>query len=101
MKHRKVSVILAILATVAMAVLVMAQTTAPAGQSDPDSAQTITQSDPPAQAEHSSKKSSEKTPSGSEMPHTASPLALIGLLGVGSIGAGLAAHGFSKRHKEA
>ena len=100
MKHRKLSVILAMLVTIAMAVLVMAQTPAPAGQSDPNSTETATQSDPPAKAEHSSKKGSEKNPSGSEMPGTASPLALLGLLGVGSIGAGVAAGRLSKRYGE-
>ena len=54
MKQRKVPAILAILVTVALVSLVMAQTPAPSRQSDPNRAQTVTQSEPSAQAERPS-----------------------------------------------
>jgi hypothetical protein len=97
MKHRKYSLILAMLMTFAITVLATAQTPAPAG-SDPSSAPTATQSDSSTHQEHSSAQGSEMNPEGtSDMPNTASPLALLALLGTGSIGAGFAAHRASKR----
>lgn len=54
MKQRRVPVILATLVTVAWVVRVVAQTPAPSRQSDPNRAQTVTQSEPSAQAERPS-----------------------------------------------
>ena len=82
MKHRTASVIWAFLMMVALAVVAMGQ--------DPATAPS-TQSDPAATKSEPAKKSD------ADMPATASPLALIALMGVGSLGAGATAHRFARR----
>lgn len=94
MKRKTYSVMLALLVTIALAVVLAAQQPAASEQTTQASAQTAGQSDaqPATQDEGSS--------AGGEMPPTASPLPLVALMGLLSVGAGVAAHRFSKRLSE-
>ncbi len=113
MKRTKLSVLLAFLASLALAVFLAAQQPAtsdqpdqgsqPAAQSQSDSGQQAqpaqsTSSDQSAQSADQSTQGQSDT--GNDMPKTASDLPLVALLGVGSLGAGLAAHRYSRRYSE-
>ncbi|MBZ5514494.1 MAG: hypothetical protein LAN62_06570 [Acidobacteriia bacterium] len=103
MRHKKLSVFLAVLVSLALGVLAAAWQTAPP-QSDTGGGQSSAQSEPSAQpyspsTQPGSPQSSEQgATAGGEMPKTASPLPLIALLGLTSLGAGAAAHRLSKRY---
>ena len=116
MKRTTLSVLMAFLASLALAVFLMAQQAAPLGQQQPDQGDQPAASQPDsaqqaqpapstsADQSNSAQSSDESKPGQSatdkQMPKTASNLPLVALLGVASLGAGVAAHRYSRRYGE-
>ena len=103
MNKKKFLLICAFCASLALAVFAVAQSPPATGQADQGSAQTASQapqqsaSGSAPSADPSADPSGTKSHKGGEMPKTASPLALVALLGASSLGLGAATHGLSKR----
>jgi len=99
MNRKTISMLVMLLATMALAVVLAAQQPAASEPTAQASAQTAGQSDASASAAKPATQG-EGSSAGGEMPHTASPLPLVALMGLLSVGAGAAAHRFSKRLTE-
>ena len=103
MNKKKFLLICAFCASLALAVFAGAQVPPATGQADQGSAQTASQASQPSgsgstqSSDQPAEPSGTKSHKGGEMPKTASPLALVALLGTASLGLGAATHRFSKR----
>lgn len=96
MKRKTYSVMLALLVMIALAIVLAAQQPAASEQPAQASAQTAAQGDSSAPAAKPATQGEGSSASG-EMPHTASPLPLVALMGLVSFGVGAATHRLSKR----
>jgi hypothetical protein len=117
MKRTPLSVLLAFFASLALAVFLTAQQPASSDQQSDQGTQPAAQSDSAQQAQPaaptsgdqqgSAQSSDTSTPdqsgqsdAGKQMPKTASNLPLVALLGLTSLGVGIAAHRYSRRYGE-
>jgi hypothetical protein len=113
MKRTTLSVLLSFVASLALAVVLTAQQPAapgdqgsqPAAQSQSDSAQQAqpaqsTSDDQQGSAQSSDQSTPEQSDTDKKMPKTASNLPLVALLGLTSLGMGVAAHRYSRRYGE-